>query len=68
MADKKKSYMKDCEFLKDHGQVKKEKVISYHESTAKALEAHKIVKIVGDTKVVEKTEDKVKMKKHDVKK
>lgn len=60
--------MKDCEFLKDHGQREKGEVVSYHESTAKALETHKVVKIISDTKVKEVTVDKIKQKVHDTKK
>lgn len=60
--------MKDVKFLKDHGQVKKGKEISYHVTTANALVAHKIVEIIGDTKIVTVVEDKVEMTKHDVKK
>lgn len=59
--------MKDVKFLKDHGSFKKGDEASYHKSTAKALSAHKVVEITGDTKVVEVTKDKIKQKVHDIK-
>tara|TARA_R110000851_G_scaffold51794_3_gene122684 strand:+ start:4864 stop:5079 length:216 start_codon:yes stop_codon:yes gene_type:complete len=62
------NFMKDVKFLKKHGNVEKGTVISYHKSTATALEAHKIVEIIGDTKIVTVVEDNVEMTKHETKK
>jgi TusA-related sulfurtransferase len=63
-----RNFMKDVEFLKDHGNVKKGKVLSYHVSTAEALVAHDIVKILRNTKVITKVEDKVEKTEFDVQK
>lgn len=54
--------MKDVEFLKDHGTIEKGTVKSYHDTTAKALEAHKLVKVIGDTKIIEVKKDGLAMK------
>lgn len=63
-----KAKMKDVEFLQDHGTREKGDIVSYHETTAEALQTHKIIKILGDTKTKEVVVDKLKQKVHDVKK
>ena len=48
----------EVEYIKDHGNHKKKDKATMHESTAKALAAHKIVKLPGAKVEDEKTEPK----------